>query len=59
MRVLIDSNVILDVILKRSPFDIASYEILKRAEKKAIEAYIGFFRSNRPLLFHLKKFRKR
>jgi len=43
MRVLIDSNVILDVILKRSPFDIASYEILKRAEKKAIEAYIASF----------------
>jgi len=43
MRILIDTNVILDVILQRSPFDAASYKVLKNAEEKIIEAYIASF----------------
>jgi predicted nucleic acid-binding protein len=43
MRILIDTNVILDVILQRSPFDAASYKVLKSAEEKIIEAYIASF----------------
>lgn len=41
MRILIDTNVILDVILQRNPFDAASYKVLKSAEEKIIEAYIA------------------
>ena len=41
MRILIDTNVILDVILQRSPFDAASYKVLQSAEEKIIEAYIA------------------
>ncbi|MCM8901608.1 PIN domain-containing protein [Caldicoprobacter algeriensis] len=43
MKILIDTNVILDVILQRSPFDTASYKVLKSAEEKIIEAYIASF----------------
>jgi predicted nucleic acid-binding protein len=43
MKILIDTNVILDVILQRSPFDAASYKVLKSAEEKIIEAYIASF----------------
>ncbi len=43
MEILIDTNVILDVILKRTPFDIDAYNILKMADEKKINAYIAAF----------------
>jgi len=43
MKVLIDTNIILDVVLKRSPFDEDSYKVLKYAEEGFIEGYIASF----------------
>lgn len=43
MQILIDTNVILDALLKRSPFDKDAYSILKLAEEKEIEAHIAAF----------------
>lgn len=43
MEILIDTNIILDVLLKRSPFDIDAYNILKLAEEKKIIAHIAAF----------------
>jgi len=43
MKVLIDTNIILDVILKRSPFEKDSYKVLKYAEEGLIEGYIASF----------------
>lgn len=43
MKVLIDTNVILDVLLKRTPFDVDAYNILKLAEEKKINAYLAAF----------------
>lgn len=43
MELLIDTNVILDVILKRSPFDIDAYSILKLADEKKINAHLAAF----------------
>lgn len=43
MRILIDTNVILDVILQRSPFDADSYKVLKSAEEKIIGSVYRFF----------------
>ena len=43
MKLLIDTNVILDAILKRSPFDAAAYSILKMADEKKINAHIAGF----------------
>lgn len=43
MEILIDTNVILDALLKRSPFDGDAYSILKMADEKKINAYIAAF----------------
>ncbi|ADQ39624.1 PilT protein domain protein [Caldicellulosiruptor acetigenus I77R1B] len=43
MKVLIDTNIILDVIFKRSPFEKDSYKVLKYAEEGLIEGYIVSF----------------
>ncbi|AZT90636.1 PIN domain-containing protein [Caldicellulosiruptor changbaiensis] len=43
MKVLIDTNVILDVLLKRSPFDVDSYKVLKFCEQNIVEGYIASF----------------
>ena len=43
MEVLIDTNVILDTILKRAPFDLDAYRILKLADEKKINAHIAAF----------------
>lgn len=43
MEILIDTNVILDVLLKRNPFDADSYDILKLADEKKINAYLAAF----------------
>ena len=40
MKVLIDTNIILDVLLDRKPFSINSAELFKLAEQERIEAYI-------------------
>jgi predicted nucleic acid-binding protein len=41
MRVLLDTNVILDFILKRAPFDIEAKEIFARAARKEIEIFVS------------------
>ncbi len=43
MEVVIDTNVILDALLKRSPFDLEAYGILKMADEKKINAHIAAF----------------
>ncbi|MDN5301081.1 MAG: hypothetical protein PWQ60_595 [Thermoanaerobacteraceae bacterium] len=43
MEILIDTNIILDALLKRSPFDIDAYNILKLAEEKKINTHIAAF----------------
>jgi predicted nucleic acid-binding protein len=40
MKVLIDTNIILDVLLNREPFAKAAYEILKKVEEEKLKAYI-------------------
>ncbi len=43
MKVLIDTNVILDVLLKRAPFDTDSYTVLKFCEQNIVEGYVASF----------------
>ncbi|MDK2806423.1 MAG: hypothetical protein PWQ94_1587 [Thermoanaerobacterium sp.] len=43
MKILIDTNVILDVLLKREPFAEDAYAIFKMADEKTIMAYISAF----------------
>lgn len=43
MKVMIDTNVILDALLKREPFDADAYSILKLADEKIIHANIAAF----------------
>jgi len=43
MDILIDTNVILDALLKRSPFAEDAYSILKLADEKKINAHIAAF----------------
>lgn len=43
MKILIDTNVILDALLKRSPFDADAYSILKLADEKRVNAHIAAF----------------
>lgn len=43
MEILIDTNVILDALLKRSPFDVDAYSLLKMADEKKINAHIAAF----------------
>lgn len=41
MRVLLDTNVVLDFILKRAPFNIEAKEIFVRAAKRQIEIFVS------------------
>ena len=41
MRVLLDTNVVLDFILKRSPFNIEAKEIFVRAAQRQIEIFVS------------------
>ena len=41
MRVLIDTNVILDVLLKRSPFYEAAIEVLKLSVREDIQEFVS------------------
>lgn len=41
MRILLDTNVVLDFILKRQPFDIEAKEIFVRAAQKQIEIFVS------------------
>lgn len=43
MEILIDTNVILDALLKRSPFAEDAYSILKMADEKKLNAHIAAF----------------
>lgn len=43
MKILIDTNVILDVLLKREPFAKDAYTIFKMADEKVVTAYISAF----------------
>lgn len=43
MEILIDTNVILDALLKRSPFAEDAYSILKMADENKIKAHIAAF----------------
>lgn len=43
MKVLVDTNIVLDILLKRTPFAADSYKILKHAEEGSIEGYIASF----------------
>lgn len=40
MRVLIDTNIVLDVLLNRKPFSTSSAEIFKLAEQGSVEAFL-------------------
>lgn len=41
MRVLLDTNVVLDFILKRTPFDIEAKEIIARAARRQITVFVS------------------
>ena len=41
MKIMIDTNVVLDVLLKREPFFQASYEVMKRSALEQVEGYIS------------------
>ena len=41
MKVMIDTNIVLDVFLKREPFFQASYEVMKRSALEQIEGFIS------------------
>ena len=41
MKIMIDTNVVLDVLLKREPFFQASYEVLKRSALEQIEGFVS------------------
>ena len=41
MRLMIDTNIILDVLLEREPFFAQSKEILKKCEKNEIKGFIS------------------
>ncbi len=41
MKVMIDTNVVLDVLLKREPFFPSSYEVMKRSALEEIEGYVS------------------
>ena len=43
MVIVIDTNIILDALLKREPFDLYAYEILKSCDRGQIKAYIASF----------------
>ena len=41
MRVLLDTNVVLDFILKRTPFNVEAKEIFVRAAQRQIEIFVA------------------
>lgn len=41
MRVLLDTNIVLDLILKRPPFNVVAKEIFARAARKEIEVFVS------------------
>ena len=41
MKVMIDTNVVMDVLLKREPFFQASYEVMKRSALEQMEGFIS------------------
>ncbi len=41
MKVMIDTNVVMDVLLKREPFFQASYEVMKRSALEQAEGFIS------------------
>ena len=41
MKVLVDTNVILDVLLQRQPYDVAATKLMAAAETSQISAYLG------------------
>lgn len=41
MRVLLDTNIVLDFVLKRSPFDIEAKEIFTRLAKKEFQGFVS------------------
>ncbi|KYO66924.1 putative toxin-antitoxin system toxin component, PIN family [Thermovenabulum gondwanense] len=43
MKIMIDTNLVLDLLLKRKPFDEAAYKIFKLSEEEKIEAFIASF----------------
>lgn len=41
MKVMIDTNVVLDVLLKRDPFFQASYEVMKQSALEKLEGFVS------------------
>ncbi len=41
MRIMIDTNVVLDVLMKREPFFRASYEVMKRSALEQVEGFVS------------------
>lgn len=41
MKVMIDTNIVLDVLLQREPFFQASYEVMKRSAQDEIEGFVS------------------
>ncbi len=41
MRIMIDTNVVLDVLLKREPFFQASYEVMKHSALEQVEGFVS------------------
>ena len=41
MKIMIDTNVVLDVLLKREPFFLASYEVMKRSALEQCEGFVS------------------
>ena len=41
MKIMIDTNVVMDVLLKREPFFQASYEVMKRSALGQVDGYVS------------------
>ena len=41
MKIMIDTNVVLDVLLRREPFFQASYEVMKRSALEQVEGFVS------------------
>ena len=41
MKIMIDTNIVLDVLLRREPFFQASYEVMKRSALEQVEGFVS------------------
>ena len=41
MKIMIDTNIVMDVLLKREPFFASSYEVMKRSALEQVEGFVS------------------